>query len=63
MPKIFYPYEKKFFTPSLYDLLNPIHAIRDQENTKLPVINYYIHNYIDIATIKNGILENTKSLT
>ena len=36
--------------------------LRDQENIKLPVINCYIQNYIDIATIKNGILENTKSL-
>jgi hypothetical protein len=27
MPKTFYPHEKKFFAPSLCDLLNPIHAI------------------------------------
>jgi hypothetical protein len=27
MPNSFYPYEKKFFAPSLYDLLSPIYAI------------------------------------
>ena len=37
-------------------------AIRDEEKTKLPVLNSCIHNLKDIVTNINGKFENAESL-